>query len=88
MKSSNKVEILIDGHEMGAHRFFQTEHAKLSGELYREEVIIERKTRIHTGKGMSERQLNTFLLANKSAYTQLGTLERIMHNLRTLAKRD
>ena len=72
---------------MEAHRFFQTEHARLSGQLYQAEASIELKMRLHTGKGINEKQSNTFLLANRSTYIQLGTLERIMHNLRELASK-
>jgi hypothetical protein len=88
MKSTNRIEILVDKHEMDAHRFFQSEHARLSGQLYRAECNLNRKMRIHTGGDMNETQDNAFLLAYRSTYKQLGTLERIMDNLRALAAKN
>lgn len=87
MVQNNRIEIYIDGQEMEAHRFFQSEHVKISQELYAREAFIEKMLRRKNGKGMTERQLNAFQLAHRAEYTALGTLDRIMYALREKATR-
>jgi len=87
MGDGKVIEITFEGNEIGAHEFFHRQQVELTRGVVDLINHLDTKARIHTGKGLSQRQINTVLLANKDVYKQIGNIESIMTSLRGLQKK-